>query len=206
MQSLVYVCFNDIAFAEWSSRSATGDCPPSFSKSGFHLTVLTITMRFNWNRSFFSAFWIIFFARISSNLLSHTTLYQANLSLDSCIAQLQRCIAHITWIESGMKALVSVFLCKHGDLTPWNTGLIPAVKASQLNSNRGAVSFMKCLQHGSIHRIYTKRSKKDPAGLIHSVKSRWGPNACAFYTTSEPVADGSSSHPAFCANSKTTPA
>jgi hypothetical protein len=35
-----------------------------------------------------------------------SVLLQANLSLDSCIAQLQRCIAHMSWIEAGMRALV----------------------------------------------------------------------------------------------------
>jgi hypothetical protein len=53
-------------------------------------------------------------------------------------------------------------------------GLIPSVKAAQINSNRGAVSFVKCVQQGSIHAIHTKSSKKESAGIRYSVKYRFG--------------------------------
>ena len=85
-------------------------------------------------------------------------------------------------------------------------GLIPGVKAAQINSNRGAVSFMKCVQQGSIHRIYTKKSRKELGGITHRVELRSLLFARALGAIPELAAGGLSSLPASSANSKTAPA
>ena len=78
----------------------------------------------------------------------------------------------MSWISAGMAASVWSVCCRSDLFSRDDAGLIPAVKATLINTNRGAVSFLKCMQQGSIYRIYSKNSKKEPTGLRYSVKLR----------------------------------
>jgi hypothetical protein len=99
-----------------------------------------------------------------------------------------------------------VGLTVQGPSSLCDIGLIPGVKAAQINSNRGAVSFMKCVQQGFVHRIYTKKSRKELGGITHRVELRSSLFARALGAIPELAAGGLSSRPVSSANSKTAPA
>ncbi len=109
----------------------------------------------------------------SSHQHQHYIISRFYRQISAWIPALRSCNA-VSPTFHGLKlvpALANRYQFRSRDLM-CDAGLIPAVKAAQVNSNRGAISFMKCIQQGSIHRIFTKKTKKDAASVIHVVKSR----------------------------------